>query len=310
MVAALGRRDLFKRCLRRIRHYIDMVGKRGEPISAEPSDVQGWIESRATRGRRVMRLGELWRYRELIMFLALRDVRVRYKQAVFGGLWAIVQPLAGAAVFTVVFGRIARLPSDGINYLVFTFAGFALWTYFSSAVNNARSSLVANSSLITKVYFPRLVVPLASVLPGLIDLGVTLVILAAMSAAFRVAPGIAILTAPLFLLGAVAVAFGTGTLLAALTVQYRDLQQVFTVLVQLWMYASPVAYSSSLVGDRWRWVYGLNPMVGVLDGWRWSLLGGPAPGSELLVSGVVAGTITVAGLIVFQQGERRFADVI
>lgn len=287
-----------------------VIGKSGQPPGAESSSAQGWIESRATCGRRGMRLGELWQYRELIMFLALRDVRVRYKQAVFGGLWAILQPLAGAGVFTGVFGQVAHLPSDGINYLVFTFAGFALWTYFSTAVNNARSSLISNSSLITKVYFPRLAVPLASVLPGLFDLGVTLVVLAAMSAVAGVAPGIAVLAAPLFLLGAIAVAFGTGTLLAALTVRYRDLQQVFTVLVQLWMYASPVAYSSSLVSERWRWVYGLNPMVGVLDGWRWSLLGGPAPGSELLVSVAVGLAIVVAGLITFQHGERRFADVI
>jgi ABC-type polysaccharide/polyol phosphate export permease len=269
-----------------------------------------WLENRASRGRRALRLGELWRYRELITFLALRDVKVRYKQAVFGGLWAIIQPLAGAGVFTVVFGRMAQLPSDGFPYLVFTFAGFSLWTYFSTSVNSARSSLINNSSLITKVYFPRLAAPLASVLPGLIDLGVAVVVLAVLATVSGTRPGIALLFAPVFLLGAVVVAFGTGTLLAALTVQYRDLQQVFSVLVQLWLFASPVAYSSQLVDQHWRWAYRLNPMVGMLDGWRWSLLGGPAPGQEILLSAAVAGAILMAGLIVFQRGERRFADVI
>ncbi len=279
-------------------------------MRSETSDSGQWIESRPTRGRRALRFGELWRYRELVTFLAVRDVKVRYKQAVFGGVWAIVQPLAGAAIFTVVFGQVADLPSDGIPYLVLTFAGFALWTYFSTSVNTARASLISNSSLITKVYFPRLAAPLASVLPALIDLGVALVVLAVLAYAAGVAPGIAVLTAPLFLVGTVVVAFGTGTLLAALTVQYRDLQQVFTVLVQLWLFASPVAYSSSLIDDRWRWAYALNPMAGVLDGWRWSVLGGPPPGWELLVSAAVAGVLLVTGLLVFQRNERRFADVI
>jgi len=279
-------------------------------VRSETSDSGQWIESRPTRGRRALRFGELWRYRELVTFLAVRDVKVRYKQAVFGGVWAIVQPLAGAAIFTVVFGQVADLPSDGIPYLVFTFAGFALWTYLSTSVNTARASLISNSSLITKVYFPRLAAPLASVLPALIDLGVALVVLAVLAYAAGVAPGIAVLTAPLFLVGTVVVAFGTGTLLAALTVQYRDLQQVFTILVQLWLFASPVAYSSSLIHDRWRWAYALNPMAGVLDGWRWSVLGGPPPGWELLVSAAVAGVLLVTGLLVFQRNERRFADVI
>lgn len=279
-------------------------------MRSETSPADQWIESRPSQGRRALRLGELWRHRELVTFFALRDVKVRYKQAVFGGLWAVVQPLAGAAIFTVVFGQLADLPSDGIPYLVFAFAGFALWTYFSTSVNTARVSLITNSSLITKVYFPRLAVPLASVLPALIDLGVALVVLAVLAYAAGVAPGGAILTAPLFLAGAVTVAFGTGTLLAALTVQYRDLQHVFTVLVQLWLFASPVAYSSSLIDDRWRWVYALNPMAGVLDGWRWSLLGGPAPGWQLLVSAAVAVLLLMTGLVVFQRTERRFADVI
>lgn len=279
-------------------------------MRSETSASDQWIESQPSQGRRALRLGQLWRYRELVAFFALRDVKVRYKQAVFGGMWAIVAPLAGAAIFTVVFGQVANLPSDGIPYLVFTFAGLVLWTYFSTSVNTARVSLISNSSLITKVYFPRLAVPLASVLPALIDLGVALVVLAVLAYAAGVAPGVAILAAPLFLVGAVVVAFGTGTLLAALTVQYRDLQHVFTVVVQLWLFASPVAYSSSLIGDQWRWAYALNPMAGVLDGWRWSVLGGPPPGWELLISAAVAVALLMTGLLVFQHIERRFADVI
>jgi lipopolysaccharide transport system permease protein len=274
------------------------------------TDTRPWTENRPTQGRRALSLDELWRYRDLVAFLALRDVKVRYKQAVFGGGWAVVQPLAGAAIFSVVFGRLAELPSDGVPYLVFAFAGFSLWSYFSASVNSARSSLVANAALITKVYFPRLAAPLASVLPGLLDLAVALAVLAAMMTWVGIAPGLAVVTLPLWVLGAMVVALGTGTLFAAVTVRYRDVQQVFGFVVQLWLFATPVAYASSLVEGNWRWAYYLNPMVGVMDGWRWSLLGGPAPGREALVSAAVAVTMLVLGLHVFQRGERDFADVI
>lgn len=270
----------------------------------------GWIENRPTCGRRALFFDELWRYRELVAFFALRDLKVRYKQAALGGAWAILQPLAGAAIFTVVFGHLAKLPSDGIPYLVFAFAGFSLWTYVSTAVNNARNSLVANSALITKVYFPRLAAPIASVLPGLIDLAVALALLAALLVFAGVVPGIAVMTAPLFLVVAVFIAFGTGTLLAAVTVQYRDVEQVFAFLVQLWFFATPVVYPSSLISGPWRWAYRCNPMVGVMDGWRWALVDGPAPGWELLVTLGVTVLLLVVSLQVFQRNERRFADVI
>lgn len=269
-----------------------------------------WTENRPTQGRRSLDLGELWRYRELVAFLALRDVKVRYKQAVFGGLWAIVQPLAGAAIFTVVFGRLANLPSDGVPYLIFAYAGFTLWSYVSTAVNNAKSSLVNNSALITKVYFPRLAAPLASVLPGMLDLGVSLLLLVAMLVWAGVAPGVALLATPLLLVGAVIVVLGVGALFAALTVQYRDVEQVFGLILQLWLFATPVAYPSSLVPGPWQWLYHLNPMVGLVDGWRWALIGAPRPGSEALVSAAVAVLLLLLGLRVFKQGERRFADVI
>ena len=274
------------------------------------AESERWRENRPTRGRRALDLEELWAYRELMAFLALRDIKVRYKQAVFGGAWAIVQPLAGAAIFTVVFGRLADLPSDGIDYLVFAFAGFTLWTYFSSALNTARMSLVSNAPLITKVYFPRLAAPVAGVLPGLVDLATSLPLLALMMIWTGTTPTVAILAAPLMLLGAVVIALGFGMLFAALTVQYRDVQQVFGLVVQLWLFATPVAYSSSLVEGPWRAAYYLNPMVGVMDGWRWSLLGGPAPGWEVLISAAVALAFLVVGARVFSRSERQFADLI
>lgn len=279
-------------------------------MTASIAESERWRENRPTRGRRALDLEELWAYRELMAFLALRDIKVRYKQAVFGGAWAIVQPLAGAAIFTVVFGRLADLPSDGIDYLVFAFAGFTLWTYFSSALNTARMSLVSNAPLITKVYFPRLAAPVAGVLPGLVDLATSLPLLALMMLWTGTTPTVAILAAPLMLLGAVVIALGFGMLFAALTVQYRDVQQVFGLVVQLWLFATPVAYSSSLVEGPWRVAYYLNPMVGVMDGWRWSLLGGPAPGWEVLISAAVALAFLVVGARVFSRSERQFADLI
>lgn len=269
-----------------------------------------WVENRPTSGRRALWVRELWRSRELIAFLALRDVKVRYKQAVFGALWAIAQPLAGAAIFTLVFGRVAGLTSDGLPYILFAFTGFSLWTYLSSSVNTTRMSLLTNSALITKVYFPRLAAPLAGVLPALIDLGVAMTVLVVLCVLTGVVPSAAVPLAPLFLLGTMVLAFGMGTLLAALTVRYRDLQQVFAVVVQLWLYASPVAYSTTVVTGHWRWLYTINPMVGLLDGWRWSLLGGPTPGWSLAVSGSVTAVLTLLGLLVFQRNEQRFADVI
>lgn len=280
----------------------------------ERSDVPGpgapWVENRATEGRRTLRVRELWRYRELVGFLALRDVKVRYKQAVFGGVWAILQPLAGAAIFTVVFSRLAGVSSGDVPYLVVAFASFTLWSYFSSSLDSARMSLVSNSSLVTKVYFPRLCAPLAGVFPALIDLGVALVVLAGLMVWNGIAPGAAVLAAPIFLLGAMVVALGVGTLFAALTVQYRDVQQVFGFVAQLWLFATPVAYPPGLVEGGWRWIYHLNPMVGVIEGWQWSLLGGAAPGADALVSLAAGALLLVVGLRVFQRAESRFADVI
>jgi ABC-type polysaccharide/polyol phosphate export permease len=279
-------------------------------VTQPTHDEAQWTESRPSSGRRKFGIAELWEARELVAFLALRDVKVRYKQAVFGSAWAIGQPLAGAAIFTVVFGKLAKISSGDVPYLVFAFAGFSIWSYFSTSVDVARASLVGNSALITKVYFPRLAVPLASVLPSLIDLGVAIVVLAGMCVWTHSYPGFAVLLAPVFLLQAILVAFGAGALFAAVTVQFRDVQQVFGLLLQLWLFATPVAYPDTLVHGGWRWLYAVNPMVGAVDGWRWAAIGAPAPGREALLSALVAIVLLYVGLSVFKQTERRFADVI
>jgi ABC-type polysaccharide/polyol phosphate export permease len=270
----------------------------------------GWTENRPTAGARAIDLRELWRYRELLYFLALRDVNARYKQAFFGVAWSVVQPFAGVAVFAIVFRKLADVPSDGIPYAVFALLGFAVWTYFSASVGAATQSLVSNASLVTKVYFARLVAPLAALLPGLIGLGVSLVLVGVHMAGYGIAPGVEVLALPLCLVGLMGVALGPGVLFGALNVRYRDVATVVGFLLQLWLFVSPVAYPSSLVHGGWRYVYAVNPMAGVLDAFRWSLLGARAPGLPLLVSVASGAFLIGVGLWTFQRTERQFADVI
>lgn len=269
-----------------------------------------WIENRPGRGLRGVDLRELWQFRELAWFLALRDLKVRYKQAAFGAAWAVFQPLASALVFTLVFYRLAGVASDDLPYPLFALVGAAAWYYVSSGVTKATQSLVSNSPLVTKVYFPRVLAPVASVLPGLVDLALSLLVVAVLIPAYDVRPVWSTLTLPLFVLGAVFVALGVGVWLAALNVRYRDVNHAVTLLVQLWLFASPVAYSTNEVDPAWRELYALNPMVGLIDGFRWCLLGAPWPGPRLAVSAVVIVVVLVTGIAYFQQAERRFADVI
>src|SRR5690242_4286142 len=215
----------------------------------------GWTENRPTAGARAIDLRELWRYRELLYFLALRDVNARYKQAFFGVAWSVVQPFAGVAVFALVFRKLADVPSDGVPYAVFALLGFTVWTYFSASVGAATQSLVSNASLVTKVYFARLVAPLAALLPGLIGLGVSLVLVGVLMAGYGIAPGVEVLALPLCLAGLMGAALGPGVLFGALNVKYRDIATVVGFLLQLWLFASPVAYPSSLVHGGWRYVY-------------------------------------------------------
>lgn len=268
------------------------------------------MENRPTRGLRGVDLGELWHYRELVGFLALRDLQLRYKQTAFGLAWAVLQPIAGVAVFTLVFRRIAGVPSDHVPYVVFAFAGYAAWGYVSGSVTKAMGSLVENASLVTKVWFPRIAAPLAAVLPGLADLGAAMVPLAVILVVTGTAPTVAILLAPLAVVWLMAVALGWGLWLAALNVEYRDIRQVSGLFLQLWLFASPVAYPSRLVPGAWRWVYALNPMVGALDAFRWTVAGAPRPDGGALVSLAVTVVVLITGAAYLRHAERRFADVI
>lgn len=261
-------------------------------------------------GRAPLSVQDLYASRELVAFLAWRDVRVRYKQAVFGMGWAVMQPLLGAAVLTLVFQRFVGLEGDGTPYLVFGLAGYALWTYVSSAVNAARTSVLANAPLVTRVPFPRIALPLAAVLPPLLDLAVVFPVVVMVAGINGVAPGPELMVAPLFVVATAGVALGIGGLFGSLSVLFRDVHHVFTFGIQLWLFASPVAYPDSLVEGWLRWVYALNPLVGLLEAWRWSVAGGPAPGAELGVSTVSAVVVLGAGIFVFQRVEHLFPDVI
>jgi lipopolysaccharide transport system permease protein len=272
--------------------------------------VEHWRENRPTAGARVLRLRELWEYRELVYFLALRDVKSRYKQAFFGIAWTVLQPLAGVAIFTVVFQRLADVPSQGVSYVVFALLGFVLWTYFAGSFGNASGSLVANAALVTKIYFPRLAAPIAALLPGLVHLAIGASILAAVMAVVGEAPEA---TTPLVLVcvvWAMLVALGPGLLFATVNVKYRDVGAVAGFLTQLWFLATPVAYPSTLVPDDWKWAYAANPMVGVVETARWAVLGTPGPGVEILVSLGMTLALLGLGLLYFQRTEREFADVI
>lgn len=256
-------------------------------------------------------LKELWEYRELLYFLTWRDIKVRYKQTALGAAWAIIQPVFMMVVFSLFFGHLGKMPSDGIPYPVFVYCALLPWQLFAHALGESTNSLVANERLITKVYFPRLVVPLSAVLGGLVDFAIAFVVLIGMMAYYRIVPGMAIFTLPLFILLAVTTALGVGLWLSALNVQYRDVRYTLTFLTQFWLFATPVAYSSSIVPQRWRPLYGLNPMVGVVDGFRWALLGETeAPGLWLGVSVAVVVLILVGGLYYFRRMEDTFADIV
>jgi ABC-type polysaccharide/polyol phosphate export permease len=245
-----------------------------------------------------------------VFFLALRDFKLRYTQAVLGVAWVLLQPLAAAALFYGIFGRVLDAPSDGIPYLAFAYPGLAMWSYLSQAVSSASESLAEHSALVTKVYFPRLVAPVASVLPGLVDLGVALAVLGVLIPIYGIAPSLALLSLPLWIVLAVAVALGVGLWFSALNAQYRDVRYGLGFLLQIWFFASPIAYSSSVVDGTWRYIYALNPVTGLIDGFRWSLLDAPAPGAEDLLSLAVTLALLGTGLLYFRRVERRLADVI
>lgn len=265
-----------------------------------------------SRGWSWINLGELWRYRELIYFLVWRDVKVRYKQTLLGAAWAILKPFLSMVIFTLIFSGLANLETDGAPAPVFYYAGLLPWVLFQDGVTKAGNSLVTGRSLITKVYFPRIAIPLASVLAGLVDFALSFLVLIGMMIYFGIRPTDAVWTLPLFLLLAMVTALGVGLWLSALNVQYRDVAYVTPFLLQAWMYASPVVYSATLIPEGWaRIVYGLNPMAGVVQGFRWAILGvGEPPSGLIILSVLMAFLLLVSGMLYFKRMERTFADVV
>jgi lipopolysaccharide transport system permease protein len=286
---------------------LDAVVRRPRPGAGSVPVVR--IE--ASKGWAALRLRELLEYHELLYFLVWRDIKVRYKQTALGATWAILQPVLTMAVFSVFFGKLARVPSDGVPYPIFSLAALVPWTFFSYGLNQASNSLVGSAQLIRKVYFPRLVVPISSVLAGLVDFVLAFAVLVGMMLWFGVPPtSQCVWLVPLLLL-AFATALGVGLWLSALNVRYRDVRHTLPFLTQFWMYATPIAYPSSLLPEPWRALFGLNPMAGVVEGFRWALLGtDTAPGPMILVSSMVAAALLVGGAFYFRRMERTFADVI
>jgi lipopolysaccharide transport system permease protein len=265
----------------------------------------------ATTGRMSLRLNELWEYRELLYFLTWRDVKVRYKQTVIGASWAIIQPVLTMIVFDLFFGRLAKIPSDGIPYSIFAYTGLVPWMFFANGLNQSATSLVSSSNLLTKVYFPRLTIPISAVLAGGVDFALAFLVLVVIMVFNGMVPAWTVCWLPFFMLLALVTALGVGLWLAALNVEYRDVRYVLPFIVQFWMFATPVAYPSTLLSEPWRTVYGLNPMVGVIEGFRWALLGvKTAPGPMIGVSSLMALALLIGGALYFRRVENTFADVV
>jgi lipopolysaccharide transport system permease protein len=252
---------------------------------------------------------ELWEYRELLYVLILRDVTVRYKQTVLGVAWAVLQPVFSMLIFTVIFGRFAHMPSQGQPYPVFVYAGLLPWMFFSNAVTTSSQSLVNQQSLLTKVYLPRLFVPAASIGSGLVDMAISCIVFAGLLVFYRIVPAWSVLAVPLLIVLTVVAALGVGLLLSALTVSYRDFRYVVPFMVQVWLYLSPVIYPVGIVPERWHWLLAINPMVGIIDGFRAALFGSPWNETTLVSSSLSAVLLLVFGLFYFRKTERRFADV-
>ncbi len=269
------------------------------------------IHIRPSTGLAALNLRDLWTYRELVFFMIWRDVKVRYKQTLLGAAWAVIQPVLTMLVFNFIFGTVAKVPTEGIPYPIFSYTALLPWGLFSTALNNASRSLTANQNMVTKIYFPRLVLPLASVLGGLVDFAIAFLILIVMMIYYKVSPTPAIWTLPLFIILTVVTALGVALWLSAINVQYRDVNYVLPFLTQFWLFLTPVAYSAKVISDKWQLVYSLNPMAGVVNGFRWALLGtNTGPGLTMGVSIGISLVFLVTGLFYFRAMERTFADTI
>lgn len=264
-----------------------------------------------TRGWLSLQLGELWEYHELLYFLTWRDMKVRYKQTILGAAWAIIQPFFTMVIFSLFFGQLARVPSDGIPYPIFSYAALVPWQFFASGLGQAASSLVGSAHMLRKIYFPRIVMPVAAILSNLIDFLLAFLVLLGIMLYYGIGPNASVLWLPFFLLLALVTALGAGLWLAAMNVQFRDIRYAVPFIIQFWFFATPITYPSSLLPEPWRTVYGINPMAGVVEGFRWALLGTEqAPGPMMLVSAAAAICLLVSGLFYFRRMERTFADVV
>ncbi len=264
--------------------------------------VRGWLP---------LKLAEVWEYHELLYFLTWREIKVRYKQTVLGASWAIIQPFFTMLVFSLFFGQLAKVPSDGLPYPIFAYAALVPWTFFANGLTQSSNSLVGNANLIKKVYFPRLIVPLSGIFPGLVDFILAFFVLLGMMFFYKIVPTWHILWLPFLTLLAFVTALGVGLWLSAMNVQFRDVRYALPFTIQAWMFATPIAYPSSLLTEPWRTLYGLNPMVGVVEGFRWALLGtNTAPGPMIVVSGLAALVILISGAYYFRRMEKGFADVV
>lgn len=270
----------------------------------------GVVVSRPPQGVEVPDVSALWRERELLYFLTWRDVRIRYKQTALGAIWAVLQPVSAMIVFTLVFGRVAQFSSEGVPYSLFVYTALVPWTFFSSAIAQAAQSLVLQERLLTRVYFPRLLIPTAAIAAVLVDLVITLVVLAGLLVAYGIAPRWELLALPAFALLALAAAMAVGLFLAAMNVRYRDVRYVTPFLVQIWFFATPIAYSTEIVPGRWHWLFAMNPIVGVIDGFRWSVLGTSLPEASLVATVIVVLLALTLSLFNFQRLESTFADEV
>jgi lipopolysaccharide transport system permease protein len=275
-----------------------------------PLPEQPLVRIRPSRGWIALNLRELWAYRELLFFLVWRDVKVRYKQTALGAAWAIIQPLFTMLLFTLLFGQLAGMPSDGMPYPLFAYAGLLPWTYFANAVTSSGNSLVGNANLIGKIYFPRMAIPGATVLASLVDFGVAFTVLAGLMACYRVGLTWNLLLLPGLVVLLTLLALGVGMWMSALNVKYRDVRYALPFLIQLWMFASPIIYPTSLVADQWRWLLALNPLTGIIEGFRAALFGRPLDGTALGLSAAVTLAVLVLAAYSFRRMERAFADVV
>lgn len=266
---------------------------------------------RPSRGWISLRLNEVWEYRELLYFLIWRDIKVRYKQTIIGGAWAIIQPFFTMVVFSLFFGWLAKIPSDGIPYPIFSYAALVPWMFFANGLSQSSDSLVGNANLIKKVYFPRLTIPTAAVLSGIVDFVLAFSVLLIMMFFYGIIPTWNIVWLPAFLILTLMTSLGVGLWFSAMNVQFRDVRYTVPFLIQFWLFSTPIAYPSSLLSEPWRTVYAINPMVGVVEGFRWALLGtNTAPGPIIIVSSMAAFTVLVSGAFYFRRMEKTFADVV